>query len=113
MFSRNKVTFHSYILLICLCLIPLHGYAGIYIETELVSGTVTSVRDGAIELDGNGISYYPASQRIEVDLKIGSVVTLRYYVDNSGEPVNKIVEYALGRDSLAQWEPPVEDKELN
>ena len=96
----------------CLVLVPLPGQARLVIEAKTISGTITMVKDNAVALDGGSVLYYPASSQIEMKLKPGSVVTLRYYVDKGGdEPVNKYFQYKAGMNSLRNPPPPPVPKE--
>ena len=91
----------------CMGLLPLLAQAAIYIETKIVSGTISAVRDNAVELDGTGTFYYPASEKMTMTLKLGDNITLKYFIDNSrGEPRRVYVEFAPGMFSLNQSAPP-------
>lgn len=91
----------------CLVLVPLPGQARLVIEAKTISGTITLVKDNAVALDGGSDLYYPASSKIEMKLKPGSVVTLRYYVDMGGDkPINKYFQYKSGVDTLPNPPPP-------
>ena len=107
MHVRNSIIIRFVlVILLWIGLMPLAGQARVFLETEVVSGTITAVQDHAVELDGNGVFYYPANKEIKMNLKPGRVVTLRYYVDQSGQPVRKYVEYAAGKNKLAPKTPP-------
>ena len=91
----------------CMGWIPLVAQAGIYIDTKVISGTISAVKNYAVELDGTGTFYYPASEKMVVNLKPGDNITLRYFIDNSrGEPVRVYVEFAPGKYSLSESAPP-------
>ena len=92
--------------ILCLVLLPLPGQARLVIEAKIISGTITMVKDNAVALDGGSDLYYPASSNIEMKLKPGSVVTLRYYVDKGGaEPINKYFQYKAGENTLPNPPP--------
>lgn len=98
------------ILIICLGLVPLSVSARVVIYSKIISGTITTVKDNAVELDGNGIYYYPAKKRMEMDLKPGQVVTLKYYVDYGDHQKRKYIEYAPGQNTLAPTVPAPPDR---
>ena len=110
MIKRNRAILCLSVIILCLGLMPLQGHARLVVETKIVSGTITAVKNNAVELDGNGIFYYPAKKNMKMGLGPGKVVTLRYYVDNRDKPINKYIEYAPGADSLAPKAPPAEKR---
>jgi hypothetical protein len=109
---RRKIIRYLVMTLLCLSLVPLPGIAQIIIETETVSGTITRIKDNAVELDGTGTFYYPANKNMTVSLKAGEVVTLRYYVDHRDKPMRKYVEFAAGRGTLPPPKAPQAEKKL-
>ena len=97
-----------------LCLIlwfPCVSGAALVIKTELVSGRIVQgYADGSVKLD-NGSIYRPSRKGLNIDIKPGEAVTLRYMVEPSGE--KKFFEYAPGLGSLAPippYSPKAEDK---
>jgi hypothetical protein len=109
---RNKIIHLALITMLCLAFTPLPGAATMFLQTEAVSGTITAIENNAVELDGSGPLYYPVKPTLTMDLKVGSVVTLLYYVDRQNEkPIKKYVEYAPGRNSLTPKTPPMKKKE--
>lgn len=108
-FSKNIICY-LVMTLLCLSMVPLQGIAQIIIETETVSGTITRIKDNAVELDGTGTFYFPANKNMIVTLKAGEVVTLRYYVDHRDKPKRKYVEFAAGWNTLPSPKAPRDEK---
>lgn len=81
--------------------------AKVFFETQIVSGTITDIRDNIIELDGY-TNYYPANENLTIDLQIGTEVTIRYFI--SIDEVKKYLEYAPGLDTISLPDRPAHDK---
>lgn len=91
-------------LCLVLSLFPCVSGAALVIKTELVSGRIVQVyADGSVKLD-NGSIYRPSRKGMNIDIKQGEAVTLRYMVEPSGE--KKFFEYAPGIGGLAPIPPP-------
>lgn len=73
------------------------------VKTALVSGRIAQLySDRSVKLD-NGMVYKPSRKNLKIGLKKGDLVTLRYYVESSG---NKIFfEYVPGQGGLAPLPP--------
>ena len=61
--SLKRIIRLSIMTVACLCILPLYTQARIFVDAEIVSGTITAVQDNAVELDGNGTFYYPANEK--------------------------------------------------
>lgn len=103
---RNNTIRYIIIVMICAGIFAVKAGARVSIQTKIVSGTITAINNNTVELDNNGIVYYPAKKTITMKLDVGSVVTLRYYVDNSDNGTRKYLEYAAGKNTLAKKTPP-------
>ena len=92
-----------YFLGLMLCLLPCVSGAALVVKTELVSGKIVQISgDRSVKLD-NGSVYRPSRTGLKVDLPVGEAVTLRYYVETSGQKV--FFEYAPGMGSLVPLAP--------
>lgn len=72
--------------------------AGAFIQTQVVSGTLTNVKDSQVSLGST--TYYAAPSVGKISQSAGAVVSLRYYVDN--EQKNIFVEIKNGASSLQE-----------
>lgn len=94
--------------LLILCLLPMGSLAALVVQTEVASGKIVQLNaDHSVKLD-NGMSYRPSRPGLTVDVPAGAPVTLRYYVESSGDKV--FFEYAPGLDALAPLPPYVPDE---
>lgn len=91
------------ILLSCSVFVVSSVNAKMGIPTQLVSGTITAVKDGVIELDGEE-NYHPVNMDKKVSLATGKTVTIRYVTSPDG--TKKYVEIAPGLDTLSPEEMP-------
>ena len=104
---------YGLMIILCLGLLPMTGQARVFVETQVVSGTITAVHDNVVELDGNEVFYYPANAGITMNLGPGSVVTLRYYVDRRSNGTRKYIAYAAGKNALKKQQAPSAEKGKN
>lgn len=73
------------------------------VKTALVSGRIAQLySDRSVKLD-NGMVYKPSRKNLKIGLKKGDLVTLRYYVESSGNKV--FFEYVPGQGGLAPLPP--------
>lgn len=80
------------------CLFSSLVSAKVFITTKIVTGQIISITDEyAIALD-NGFLYYPAKKNIQISIKPGEAVSIRYYIDTDNE--RNYIEYAPGKNSL-------------
>lgn len=83
---------------IFLLFLPAMGMAVVGVRTELISGKIVALQsDQKIKLDNN-VAYRPSHPGLKVNMKVGDVVTLRYYTEINGQRV--YLEYAPGANSL-------------
>jgi hypothetical protein len=85
------------------------SWAVLVVQTEVVSGNIAQkYEDRSVKLDNEKV-YQPSREGVSIDLPVGSPVTLRYVVENSGK--NIFFEFAPGLNSLKQLEPVLPKKD--
>ena len=98
---KKNLSVYSFCLI--LLLLPCVSGAALVAKTELVSGKIVQIYPNhSVKLD-NGVTYLPSSKGLDVNLRAGEAVTLRYTVEPSGE--KKFFEYAPGIGSLEPLRP--------
>lgn len=109
MAMKKKLLAHLAALI--LCVVPSTSGAVLVAKTWVVSGKIVQVYGNrSVKLD-NGVVYIPSRKSLNVNLRPGEAVTLRYLVESSGE--KKFFEYAPGGRSLEPlppYSPKVEDR---
>jgi hypothetical protein len=76
------------------------------VEMHTATGTITSIRDNIITLEGGSL-FYPGINRVSPPLNPGRIVTIRYYKAPDG--THHYTEVALGKNTLSPT-PPRRDK---
>ena len=90
------------------CLFPAMSWSAVAVKTEVVSGKIVQNNaDRSVWLD-NGNIYYPGHKELNINLKVGEPVTLRYVT----EPGNKNVffDFAPGLNSIQEIPLPTPRK---
>lgn len=103
--TAMKKNLLAYFVGLILCLLPCTSRAVLVVKTEIVSGKIVQIYiNGSVKLD-NGVVYLPSRQGLNVNMRAGEAVTLRYIVETSGE--KKFFEFAPGIGSLKPLPPYV------
>lgn len=79
-----------------------------FLETEIFSGKVTSLKDNVIEINGK-TQFLPAPSITKSGVRVGSTVTIRYYINRTDD--NVYVEVKKGKNSIKKSYPPRPKKE--
>ena len=101
--TAMKKNLPAYFVCLILCLLPCMSRAALVAKAEVVSGKIVQIyTNGSVKLD-NGVVYLPSRQGLNINMRAGEAVTLRYIVEPSGE--KKFFEYAPGAGSLKPLPP--------
>ena len=106
MFYNIKKTTIYLLFIVCLFIgIASQLNAKVFLDTQIVSGTITNIQNNIIELD-RYTNYYPANEKLSINLKIGTEITIRYFT--SIDEVKTYLEYSPGLNTITLPERPVQ-----
>ncbi len=84
--------------------------ASSFLETEVVTGRITSIEDKTIELN-NKKQYYPAGNIRSINVSVGSMVSVRFFVANEKMIYVELKSGSGGLEELPEPPKPHSTKE--